>query len=433
MKYIYLAKKYALVTNDKFELFYRGIIKLFNPYQYYIHIQCKKGFAYPRYFTYTPKPGEEGSYELIVQLLDNQNEIIEEAKTILVVESPKQPNQKVNILCIGDSLTVNGVWPKEGARRVMDDTGTPEGLGFTGCLNVMGTCETKWNDTRIGYEGYGGWTWKSYCTNEHIDLHSSVWIYTHHQKTQSDQHSIWESNGHLWILETIEENRLKFKRGTNNISMISNIGEVFHHVKNAKNTEDIVIEKMEYEKTNPFWNEKKNTIDFTHYIQKNQFLVPDYIYILLTWNGLYIPYLQDFEHHLMYTRLMLRRIHEDFPNCKVRLLGIQICSVNGGITSNYGTNGPYSDTFGAISTAFHYNEALENLCLEEEWKEYVEYIDTKAQFDSEYNMPVAEVFVNARSKQKEYIGTNGVHPTLEGYLQIGDVFYRNLVHDLNKL
>ena len=36
MKYIYLPEKYHLVVGDKFELFYRGIIKMFNPYQYYI-------------------------------------------------------------------------------------------------------------------------------------------------------------------------------------------------------------------------------------------------------------------------------------------------------------------------------------------------------------------------------------------------------------
>ena len=32
----------------------------------------------------------------------------------------------------------------------------------------------------------------------------------------------------------------------------------------------------------------------------------------------------------------------------------------------------------------------------------------------------------------EKLGTNGVHPTMAGYLQIGDVFYRALVADLKK-
>ena len=56
----------------------------------------------------------------------------------------------------------------------------------------------------------------------------------------------------------------------------------------------------------------------------------------------------------------------------------------------------------------------------------------KAQFDVEYNMPSADFKVNARSNITEKLGTNGVHPTMDGYLQIGDVFYRALVSDMKE-
>ena len=56
----------------------------------------------------------------------------------------------------------------------------------------------------------------------------------------------------------------------------------------------------------------------------------------------------------------------------------------------------------------------------------------KAQFDVEYNMPSTLMKVNNRSDDVERIGTNGVHPTMAGYLQIGDVFYRALVADIEK-
>ena len=120
-------------------------------------------------------------------------------------------------------------------------------------------------------------------------------------------------------------------------------------------------------------------------IKQNNFEQPDLIYILLTWNGLYIPYNHDFSHHLDPAHKMIRHIHLVFPKAKVRIMGIQICSVNGGIASNYGASGPYSDTFGTISTAFFYNEALEKMTKEEEFKDYVSYIDTKAQFDTAWN------------------------------------------------
>ena len=54
----------------------------------------------------------------------------------------------------------------------------------------------------------------------------------------------------------------------------------------------------------------------------------------------------------------------------------------------------------------------------------------KAQFDVEYNMPSTMIKVNSRCDITEKVGSNGVHPTMSGYLQIGDVFYRALVSDM---
>ena len=45
-------------------------------------------------------------------------------------------------------------------------------------------------------------------------------------------------------------------------------------------------------------------------------------------------------------------------------------------------------------------------------------------------MPSADMKVNVRNNQTLKVGTNGVHPTMSGYLQIGDVFYRALVADM---
>lgn len=433
MKYIYLAKEYHLVVGDRFELFYRGVIRLHNPYQYYILVRCAKGNPFPRYFTYTPKENEVGDYELTIELIDNDNNVIEKGVTKLIVTNPEKPKKDLTILCIGDSLTVNGVWPKEAYRRICTAGGTPSGLNYGNCLNFIGTCKTNVDDVEIGYEGYGGWTWRSYSTNEHISFSSSVWIKTKHNKTEADQHTVWCSNDKLWILETIEEDRLKFKRGPNNISMVSNLGTKFTHVENAVHTEDIEIESFEFEKGNPFFSKNKNDIDFIEYCNENNFKQPDLVYILLTWNGLYIPYATEFNHHIDYAKKILRHIHEIWPNTLVTLLGIQICSVNGGIASNYGASGPYSDTFGSVTTAFNYDKVLEELTYEEEFKSYVSYVDTKAMFDSEYNMPSSDIPVNARNNITEKIGNNGVHPTMNGYLQIGDVFYRKLIHDIKKL
>ncbi len=431
MKCLFLAKEYDLVVNDAFELFYRGVICLNNPYKYYIFVECEKGHPYPRYFTYTPKKDEVGSYHLTITLYDDEHQIVDKATTILHVSLPEEPKQRYNVLCIGDSLTFNGVWPIEGYRRFTQNDGLPVGLGYKDSLEMIGTCKKTENNMQIGYEGYGSWTWKSFCTNDLVGTASPVWIYVdHHNLDENDQHSKWCSGSLNWVLESIEEKRLKFKRGEGNYSPTPKIDMVFKHLEGGIHKDDIIVKDYKFEITNPFWDEKSKKIDFLTYTKKNNFSSIDLAYILLTWNGLYKPYNLDFSHHLDYAKILIRKIHEAYPNAHITLLGIQICSVNGGIASNYGAHGPYSDTLGTITSAFNYNKCLEALADEEEFKSYVRYVDTKAQFDSEYNMPSLEIPVNARSNIVERIGTNGVHPNMNGYLQIGDVFYRALVKDI---
>ena len=426
-KLIYLAKNYDLVVGDEFQLFYRGVIRSMNPYKYYIYVNCPKGRPYPRYFSYKPNENDEGDYQLSISLYNDYHELIETATTNLHVVKPVAPNKKVNILCFGDSLTFNGVWPYEGYRRFTSNDGDPVGLGFKDTLNMVGTMKKE----EVGYEGYGGWQWRHFVNNEAVSTTSSVWVEVeNHNLTEDDQHSVWQSDKLKWILESIEEKKLKFKRGPGNYSCLPAIGDRFFNVEGGVHTEDIIINKYYFEKGNPFYDEEIKGPNFKKYCLDNNFLGLDYVYILLTWNGQYIPYNNDFSHFEPFITRIIDSIHRDYKECKVRLIGIQSPSIDGGIASNYGASGPYSDVFGEVSTAYNYALYLENLSNRDEYKDFVKYIDMKAQFDVEYNMPSTMVKVNTRSDALERIGTNGVHPTMAGYLQIGDVFYRSLVADM---
>ncbi len=434
MKYLFLAESYDLVVGDTFELFYRGVICLYNPYQYYILVRCEKGNPYPRYFTYTPKVDEVGDYPLTIALFDNNNQMIEEKTTTLHVVNPQRPQTPLNVLCIGDSITFNGVWPSEGYRRFTKEGGMPLGNGFSDTLKMIGSCKKNVEEDEVGYEGYGSWTWKSFCTNDLVSTKSPVWVTVEsHNLDENDQHSVWKSGNLEWILESIEPKRLKFKRGNNNYSPSPTIEKEFVNINGGIHHDSIVIDDCYFEIGNPFWNKELGDIDFLTYAKKQGTSQIDLVYILLTWNGLYRPYDTEFNRHIDYAKYLIDKIHQAFPDAHVALLGIPICSVNGGIAANYGAKGPYSDTFGTISTAFHYNECLEQLVKEENYKDFCRYIDCKAQFDSEYNLPSIEKPVNIRSTIMERVGTNGVHPNMSGYLQLGDVFYRALVKDIVKL
>ena len=425
---LFLAKRYDLVSGDRFELFYRGIIRSMSPYKYYIHAECKKGSGYQRYYTFTPSDQDAGDHELTITLYDDDRNVIDRASTVLHVVKPVAPARKINALCLGDSLTFNGVWPHEGWRRFTCKGGEPEGLGFEGSVSLFG--ESRRGE--IGYEGFGGWKWKDFCTDDSIGLHSSVWVKSKHHLDEHDQESVWVSNGKEWILESIEDGRLKFKRGKNNVGIVRDLGDRFVNVSGGVHKEDIAAESFEYEQNNPFYDEEKKGPCFRTYCERNGFPQLDYFYILLTWNGQYIHYNDDFGMHDPYIRMILDAIHRDYPDAKVRQIGIMSPSVTGGIPANYGASGPYSDVFGDLWTAFNYDEYLEKLVGEEKYRAFCRYIDLKAQFDIENNMPQAEVKVNARCSRTELIGTNGVHPSMDGYLQIGDVFYRALVSDMSE-
>ena len=428
-KLLFLAKNYDLVVGDEFQLFYRGVIRSMNPYKYYIYVNCPKGKPYPRYFSYKPIETEVGDYPLTISLYDDFGNLIESASTNLHIVKAVAPNKKLNILCFGDSLTFNGVWPYEGYRRFCKNEGEPKGLGFADTLNFVGTMKKE----EVGYEGYGGWQWRHFVNNEAVSTTSSVWVEVDsHHLTEDDQHSIWQSDKLKWILESIEDKKLKFKRGPGNYSCLPAIGDKFVNVEGGVHSEDILINKYYFEKGNPFYDEEIKGPNFKKYCLDNGYEGLDYVYILLTWNGQYIPFNHDFSHFEPFITTILNRIHFDYPKCFVRLIGIQSPSIDGGIAANYGASGPYSNVYGEVSTAYNYDEYLEKLCERDQYKDFCRYIDMKAQFDVEYNMPSTMVKVNSRSEMLERIGTNGVHPTMAGYLQIGDVFYRALVADIEK-
>lgn len=428
-KLIFLARRYDLVVGDRFELFYRGVIRSMNPYKYYIYVTSPRGKAFSRYFTFTPKEEDEGDYPLTLMLYDDFGNLIEQASTVLHVVNPVSPKEKIDVLCFGDSLTFNGVWPYEGYRRFTSNDGEPIGLGFKDTINMIGTMKKE----DVGYEGYGGWQWRHFVTNEAVSTTSSVWVEVdNHNLDENDQHSVWQSNGLNWILESIESNKLKFKRGNNNFSCMPKISDNIIHVEGGIHHDNIKVKNYYFENGNPFYDEKIKGPNFKKYCLDNNFKSIDLVYILLTWNGQYEPFNHNFSHYEPYIKSILDRIHLDYPNAKVGLIGIQSPSINGGIASNYGASGFYHNVYGELSTAFFYNEYLENICNKDEYKSFCRYIDLKAQFDVEYNMPSTLIKVNNRSDELERIGTNGVHPNMSGYLQIGDVFYRALVADIKK-
>lgn len=159
---VFLPEEYDLAVNDNFQLFYRGVVQAVNPYQYAISVTCEKGQVFPRYFEWRPSEEDVGSYALKLTVYDHNGVKLGADTTVLNVHAPKLESESKNILCIGDSLTEAGYWVAETQRRFTELGGAPQGVGAD-YLNFVGTVEKKVGDVTTRYEGYGGWTWKTYC------------------------------------------------------------------------------------------------------------------------------------------------------------------------------------------------------------------------------------------------------------------------------
>lgn len=417
---VVLPRKYDLVVGDTFQLFYRGVVEAPNPFCYDILAVCEKGKNFPRYFEYCPE--EEGEHILTISVYDADKKFLGQGKTILKVVKAEKPKVPVNILCVGDSLTTGGQWPKEAHRRLKEKGGEPTGLGFEN-VSFVGSCQKD----ETGYEGYGGWRWDNYLSTET----AAVWIGCDVDKTEKDQHSIWkDENNNLWKLETIDDfgfiKFLKYGENTTNVPQ----GDYLYHHENAINQEPIFIKSKEKENTSPFYDAQKDKIDFLSYSKRIGVDKIDAVYVLLGYNGLHTTStLKEFCKNIVSdAKKVVDMIYSAMPDVKVKIIGVAVPSVTGGMGANYGAVLPYCDDYGLTKFVMDLNIAYEEWAQEEKYKDFVEFINLSGQFDTDNSMPAEEKPVNVRSKKTEIVGTNGLHPTQEGYMQIADAAFRNMVH-----
>ena len=410
---VVLPKQYNLVVGDTFQIFYRGVVEAPNPYCYDILSVCEKGKNYPRYFEFTPE--EEGEYDLTISVYSADKTLIGQGTTLLKVSKPKLPQKPLNILCIGDSLTAGGTWVKEVHRRLCDD-GIKD-------VTFIGTCKKD----EVGFEGYGGWEWSNYTLGSKTP---SLWVTCNSDKKVCDQHSLWkDEKGEIWQLETIDIGRLKFNRYG------GHKGErptgVLTHYQNAVSKTPIEIINTYDEKPNPFYDLEKGEVCLKTYCEKYGFEGIDIVYILLGANGLIgneKPIPKFCEDVAKKAKTLIDIINRDYPKAQIRLMTMPVPSVNGGTGASYGAKLPYCDDYGLAVYNMELNIAYEKLSCE-----YVKTVNIPSQFDSEYNYPCEEKPVNARSTKTEVVGTNGLHPSDDGYMQIADAVYRDVVGTINNL
>lgn len=421
---VILAKKYDLVVGDTFQLYYKGVVEAPNPYCYSIVAVCEKGKNMPRYFEFTPETA--GEHKLTISVYDAQQNLLGSAQTVLNVVEPSDPKKKTNILVVGDSLTASGTWVAEVNRRISASDGKPKGLGYEG-INFVGGCSQE----GVRFEAFGGWSWYTFTKVSE----GAMWVECPNDRTEQDQHSLWkDENGAIWQIETLQIDYLKFNRYKDHTSPRPTGGYLYHY-KNAVNQQPIKIHSSSTERTSPFYNTQAKKIDFKWYAKNNGIDSIDAFYILLGGNGTMRQIALNNTRHdyckivVEEAKVLVDKMHEDFPNAKIKVMAMQLPSQNGGMGWSYGAEMPFTNHYNFTHYVMELNLAYEKWCEEEGYKDYMEFISLTGQFDSENNYPSIQKPVNVRSEITERVDTNGLHPSKSGYMQVADAVFRNVVKE----
>lgn len=413
MRLLHLPVAYDAVVGEPFELFYRGMLNCHEPSVLCVELSFadgrSRGAALGRKYLYTPTEGEEGEYALTVTVRDNYGMTVARGRTLLRVHpKPKaQENERV-ILCVGDSLTYPGIWPNALATRLRE-AGADN-------LRFIGSC-LKEEEGGARFEGYGGFSFLSYTT----DFRSPRFMFAEgdfaDKNEALDQHSFWrDGGGTVWKLESVTPTRAKLihERGGGELPPAG----VLTHVSGGKNHADMVYSGARQADANPFYSEKKGALDFRAYAQAQGVSHINEVLVLLGANST-----EESERtYKARVRAFLDALLRDFPTCHVTLAG---CGVpdRDGLGYNYGTSWHETEKCHFIRrlTLWH-----RQIAARRAWRGRVSAIDLPAQFDTEHNYPRTEMPVHSCSATRETVGTNALHPTREGHLQIAGVFYRHL-------
>jgi len=417
-----LPKRIYGVVGDNLQIFRRPIVDAIDPYSFDLSVKSEIGNIYPRYLNTFPVA--VGTKTVKFQIRNAKAQILDEGNLPIVIgKAPVSPSSLKRIAVFGDSLTQGGEWVAEVARRLLSsDTATetmPAGNGLSNIrfIGAMGSGNAR-------YYGVGGWAWGSYATAGTPAFRFQVTGVSTIVKGDT-----YTNNGFTY---TVVENNTT--GGSGNIlcttSSATNTPTASGTLTRSSGTGDatITFSSAAADQSNPLWDEDNNKISFAKYLTNIGESGVECVYFLIGWN-IVLLHGATMDEQIGYAKDILDALHTEYPSAKVRLIGLQLPSLNGGLGANYGANGDYSDLWDVIRAVRTYNGILQDLADDDDYSGFVEYIDLATQFDSEYNMPYSEAAVNARNATRENRGTNGVHPAMAGFYQIADVAYRRIVND----
>lgn len=438
----FLPKKVYGVIGDTMQLFDRGVTISQEPYRFYNDWICGQGKIFERYLEITPElvNGEVPDNLTIKHALINDSyDSSEQSTSDLVLSArPTSPANEINVLCVGASTTANGEWASELKRRLTGtlDTGTPAADGLTH-INFVGRKElaaaSGVRPMAVNVEATGGWTWATFFTPQDavrltVSGVTSINI--------GDVYTYQNGNGQTVKVSVAEVN---ITGTSGNIRFIYNYDTQGKGVPAAASGEitrvsgsgdaTIAYSAADEETYCPFYDEATGEPDLTNYAQQYCNGQIDVVIFNLGTINYGLVGKESLATIGANMKILIDALHADFPNCKVIIAPGMGYNTHYGIEYNYNAASKLK-SWGSLYAQFRYAKAVDDFIGGDNYKDWCYLADTIAETDSEHVFPTATKPFNTRMTETEIIGTNGAHPTLQGYQMVADAIYRAFVNTI---
>ena len=417
---IVLPTEIEIAVGDTLNLYYKSIIETNDINNHQVEVLCDVGQSYPRYYTFKPMASHSGkSYTLSVSLKNDRGEQLSTASTNIVVKAMPNTTTTKNILTMGASMVANGNIAYELKRRLTTTSGdgtpaNPTGIGLSD-ISFVGRQKAAYAD--VQQEATGGWAWRDYVSQGRQAYRFQV----------SGVNSINMGDVYVGGGLTFTITEINVTDGVGNIrctytgsGSIPTSGNLTRNTGNGDAT--IAYSSYVSETYNPFWKDGK--LDIKHYADLYCNGDIDILIAVCGTNDLFTtrPIAEIMED----VKTFARAYHADFPNGKLILSTLPLPSPIGGMGANY--NATKDNYYNIALRMFGFAKGIYDMCKDSEFASWVIDCATLQTFDIDNLYPYTERPVNNRMPNvKEKIGTNGVHPTIEGYKTIADALYSTII------
>lgn len=436
----FIPKKVYGVIGDMLQIFDRGVTISQEPYRFYNDWACGQGKIYQRYLEITPAlvNGTVPTGLTIKHMLidDHYNKSEQKTASFVIADRPSSsPSSNINVLCVGASTTANGEWASELKRRLTGtrDSGTPAADGLTN-INFVGRTELAASSIRpvaVNVEATGGWQWKTFYTPQDavrlsVSGVTSVNIGDVYKYLNANDQEVRVAVAEVNITAGSGNIRFTYSYDTNGKGVPALANGSITKVRGSGDV-SIVYSDAEKETYCPFYDESTKQPDFATYAENYCNSQIDVVIFNLGNINAGIMGNDPLTTILANMKTMLDALHADFPDCKVIIAPGCGYSTYYGVEYNYNASSKYK-SWPALYAQFRYAKAIEDFIGNDDYKDWCFLANTIAETDSENVFPTSAKAVNSRVSTTEVIGTNGAHPTLQGYQMVADSFYRCFVN-----